>query len=68
MRSFLILLIASAFASCSTGPRLGRIETCVTDPENNVVHCDGNTKRFRDTKRMICFPLDQFEEYFEGCE
>lgn len=71
----LILLVVSLVAfgiavlsSCSSAPKPSAgIPTCLTDPVNNLLHCDGKPKAWKDSAGYVCHPLEQWQTFFEAC-
>lgn len=63
LASWLTLLLAS---SCSTPP-LKRIDTCLTDPERDTLHCDQGPIPWPAARGYVCHPLDQWADYIRDC-
>jgi hypothetical protein len=66
----LMLLVAGSigvFSSCSTPGKMDRLATCLTDPKNNAMHCDGVTKPWADMSGYACHRVEDLEEYLKGC-
>jgi hypothetical protein len=62
-----LLIVAGSFAlGCATPSRALRIETCLTDPVRNVMHCDGVTKAWEIMADYVCHPLSDHETFVEG--
>lgn len=61
VRSFLILLLAaSACATPSASSK--RRQVCLTDPDRNVLVCDGVDIPWSQSARKVCMSLDDFYE------
>lgn len=66
----LVVLAAASLTillSCASAPQSKRIPTCLTDPINDALHCDGVTQPWKDSGGYVCHKLDDHEEYFRGC-
>lgn len=66
------MLVASCCTQtygCATYPRVRDVRTCIADPRNNALHCDGETKAWGiEFEKYVCHPLDQYEAYMRGCK
>lgn len=64
--SYLILVVAANLVlSCATTPRVNQLEACLTDPQNNALHCNGVTKPF--DFGYECYKLGTLDDYLKGC-
>lgn len=60
-----ILLSSWVGIGCTTPMK--RLETCVTDPESDLIHCDGKSIKWKDSSGMVCHRLEEWEEYMKDC-
>lgn len=63
-----LLLVVSALAACASTPERParrRIPACLTDPANNVMHCDGNTRPWSEMRGFTCYSIDDVEDLME---
>lgn len=62
LKGLIITLLAT---SCAAVPR-PYLETCLTDPRNNALHCDGTTKHWGNAFDYVCHPLAQWEKFMKA--
>lgn len=63
-----LLLAISLVEACSSVPKSAqRIPTCLTDPDNNQFHCDGDDRPWPAMKGYACFKLEDYEALISSC-
>lgn len=74
LRSWATLFAASSLFACSSTalapPREAArpADTCLTDPANGLMHCNGISLPFKESQpKMVCHPLEQWEAFEESC-
>jgi len=66
---FILLILALEPGCASPVTRPTRLPTCLPDPENNALYCDGEIVLWKDTKgRFVCHAIDQWATYLESCK
>lgn len=62
-----VAIIALASGCVTVRHTSAMIDVCLTDPDRDVLYCNGTTVPWKEAKDYVCYPIDQHEEYFEGC-
>lgn len=63
-----VVVLSSALQGCAHSRVSEPPTTCLTDPKNLSLQCKDKTVRFNDAYNWVCFPVDEFKKYDEGCE
>lgn len=66
--SLMLLLAGLSVASCATTPERPRLASCLTDPKNDSMHCDGQTYPYSEMFNYVCHRLDDFETFLRSCK
>ena len=56
-----------AAAACSSARLAGRIVECLSDPERDVLWCDGVELPWKSAHGLVCHKLDDHESYRSAC-
>lgn len=59
--SLSLILLAG---SCCSAPRISRLETCIPDMENKLMHCPTAAELWTKPGDWVCHRIDQWKLYF----
>lgn len=65
--SLILAILVCLQMGCATVQTSSRISTCLTDPINNQLHCDGKSQPWSESGGYVCHKLEDHAEYMRGC-